>query len=195
MIRVTHGLQVRASGGFIQEEGIMIETKRLILRPLSYDELVKHIKCPNELAKDLKLTPSTSLIEEEVQEAILNDLLPNLSDSTKNPLFFTMWIMIEKGIKAVIGGVCFHGEPDKNGEVEIGYGTDDDYQNKGYMTEAIFGLIQWVKGNSDIHTIKAETDKTNIASILVLKNNNFELIEQNDNSVIMKLKLKDKDKT
>ena len=168
----------------------MIETERLILRPLSYNELIKHIKNPDELARDLELTPSKSLIEKEVQEAILNDLLPNLSDSTKDSLFYTMWIMIENGIKAIIGGVCFHGEPDENGEVEIGYGTDYDYQNKGYMTEAIFGLIQWAKGNRRIHAIKAETDKTNIASILVLEKNYVELSGQNDNSVVMKLMLK-----
>ena len=169
----------------------MIETQRLILKPLSYNESIKHIKFPDELAKDLELAPSKSLIGKEVQEAILNDLLPNLSDSTKDSLFYTMWIMVEKSIKAIIGGVCFHGEPNKNGEVEIGYGTDDDYQNKGYMTEAIFGLIQWATDNERIHSIKAETDKTNIASILVLEKNNFELTEQNDNSVIMKLKLKE----
>jgi len=167
----------------------MIETQRLILKPLSYNELIKHIRFPNELAEDLGLIPSKSLIEKEVLDAILNDLLPNLSDSTKDSLFYTMWIMIEKNINAIIGGICFHGEPNENGEVEIGYGTDKDYQNKGYMTETIFGLIQWAKNNNRIQAIKAETDKTNIASILVLEKNNFELIEQNDSFVIMKLKL------
>ena len=167
----------------------MIETKRLVLKPLSYNELIKHVRSPNELARDLGLTPSTSLIEKEVQEAILDDLLPNLSDLEKDPLFYTMWIIIEKSIKSIIGGTCFHGEPDENGEVEIGYGTDSNYQNKGYMTEAISGVIQWVKDNKHAHTIKAETDKTNIASILVLEKNNFKLIEQNDNSVVMKLKI------
>ena len=169
----------------------MIETKRLVLRPLSHNELIKHIKSPSELAKDFGLMPSTSLIEKEVQDAILSDLLPNLSDSAKNPLFYTMWITIEKSIKAIIGGICFHGEVDENGEVEIGYGTDNDHQNKGYMTEAISGIIQWTKNNKHIHTIKAETDKTNIASILVLEKNGFKLIEQNDNSTIMKLNIRE----
>jgi len=169
----------------------MIETKRLVLRPLSHNELIRHVKSPSELAKDLGLTPSTSLIEKEAQEAILDDLLPNLSDSTKNPLFYTMWIIIEKRIKAIIGGICFHGEPDEDGEVEIGYGTDSDHQNKGYMTEAISGVIQWAKSNKHVHIIKAETDKTNIASILVLEKNNFKLIEQNNNFTVMKLKIRE----
>jgi Acetyltransferases, including N-acetylases of ribosomal proteins len=170
----------------------MIETQRLIIKPLSYNELIKHIQSPNELAEELNLSPSKSLIEKEVQEAILNDLLPNLSDATKDDLFYTMWIMIEKKLKAIIGGICFHGEPDEKGEVEIGYGTDSDYQNKGYMTETIFGLIQWAKNDKRIQSIKAETDKTNTASIVVLEKNNFEITAQNENSVIMKFKNKAK---
>ncbi len=166
----------------------MIGTQRLLLRPLSYDELIKHIKYPDELAEDMCLKPSKSLVDKDVQEAILNDLLPNLSDPKKDYLFYTMWIIIEKNKKAIIGGICFHGEPDKNGEVEIGYGTDDEYRNNGYMTETISGLIQWAKANKRICTIKAEIDKTNASSIRVLEKNNFEISERNNDSVIMKLK-------
>ncbi|MGV8139221.1 MAG: GNAT family N-acetyltransferase [Mangrovibacterium sp.] len=168
----------------------MIETKRLILKPLSGSELMKLTKFPNKLAEDLGLTPSASFVEEEVQEAILNDLLPNLSDLNKDYLFYTMWIVVEKSKKAIIGGICFHGEPDEKGEVEIGYGTDDGYRNDGYMTETISGLVQWATANKKIQIIKAETYKTNTPSIRVLEKNNFEIARQNDTSVIMKLKIK-----
>ena len=66
--------------------------------------------------------------------------LPNITDVSKDFHFHTMWILIEKKEKAIIGGICFHGEPNANGEVEIGYGTDYKYRNKGYMTETIFGI-------------------------------------------------------
>ncbi|MGV8138864.1 MAG: GNAT family N-acetyltransferase [Mangrovibacterium sp.] len=121
----------------------------------------------------------------------MNDLLPNLSDSKKDYLFYTMWIVVEKSKRAIIGGICFHGEPDKNGEVEIGYGTDDGYRNGGYMTETISGLVQWATANKKIQIIKAETYKTNTPSIRVLEKNNFEIAGQNDASVIMKLRIKD----
>ncbi len=52
-----------------------------------------------------------------------------------------MWIIVEKQERAIIGGICFHGAPDENGKVEIGYGTDNGSRNKGFMTEAIAGLI------------------------------------------------------
>jgi len=168
----------------------MIETDRLIIKPLSFNELIKHIKSPIDLANDLGLKPSMSLIDKDTQEAILNDLLPDLSDLSKDPLFYTMWIVIEKNGKAIIGGICFHGEPDSNGEAEIGYGIDNEYRNKGYMTEAISGFIQLAKSRGEIKTIKAITGKTNLSSIQVLKKNNFKISQQDDNSVTMKLELK-----
>ena len=114
----------------------MIETERLILKPLLHDELINYIKSPDKLAENLELfCPSKSLVDEDVRDAILNDFLPNFSDLKKDPLFYTMWIMIEKSKNVIIGGICFHGEPDEHGDVEIGYGTDDEYRNKGYMTE------------------------------------------------------------
>lgn len=167
----------------------MIETSRLIIRPLSHNELIKHIKSPGDLADDLALKPSKSLIDKETQEAILNDLLPNLSDLTKDPLFYTMWIIIERREKSIIGGICFHGQPDKNGEVEIGYGIDNEYRNKGYMTETISGFIHWAKNRGDIKAIKAVTDRVNLSSVQVLKKNYFKISEQDDNVVTMKLEL------
>lgn len=167
----------------------MIETKRLLIRPLTAEELKKHIDSPTNFALELGLIPSQSLIDNETKEAILNDLLPNIIDATKDSDFYTMWIVIEKNIKAIIGGICFHGEPNENREVEIGYGTDMEYRNKGYMTETISGLIQWIREFKDVKSITAETESSNISSIKVLEKNNFKLIHQSDNSVILKLDL------
>lgn len=167
----------------------MIETKRLELRPLTYNELQKHIKSPNDFAKDLGLIPSKSLIDEETKDAILNDLLPNLIDSSKDSLFYTMWIIIEKNKKAIVGGICFHGEPDENGEVEIGYGTDEEFRNCGIMTETIYGLINWIKGNRKVKAVKALTDVDNASSVRVLEKNDFKISQRVDNSIILKLGL------
>ena len=167
----------------------MIETPRLIIKPLSYDELKKHIESPIELANDLGLISSKSLINKETKEAIINDLLPNMTDSKKDSLFYTMWFVIEKAKRAIIGGICFHGEPDDNGEVEIGYGTDKNYMNKGYMTETINGIIQWLKNNKKARIIKAVTDSSNISSLKMLEKNGFKISGQNENALILKLNL------
>ena len=164
----------------------MIETQRLIIRPLSFDELTMHLKSPDKLAEEMGLIPSKSLIDSEAKDAIIHDLLPKLADSNKDSLFYTMWIIIGKSEKAIIGGICFHGEPDENGEVEIGYGIDEDYRNKGYMTETIDGLIHWLQNNKKARAVIAETDYSNRSSIRVLEKNDFRLLRQTDHSVMMK---------
>ena len=166
----------------------MIETQRLIIKPLSYNELKKYVLSPDELAEELGLRPSQSLMDKETRDAILNDLLPFMGDPLKKPLFYTLWIMIEKSDKSVIGALCFHGEPDLNGEVEIGYGTDDGYRNKGYMTEAIAGLVEWIKTQKEVRRVKAETEPDNLSSVKVLENNGFELL-QNSGNLVFKLNL------
>lgn len=166
----------------------MIETKRLIIKPLSYNELRKYLKSPNELAREMGMIPSQSLIDIETLEAIKRDLLPYMTDSNKDPLFYTMWIVIDKMQNTIIGGICFHGEPDANGEVEIGYGTDNDFRNKGYMTETLAGLINWVRRSKKVRVIRAETDSSNISSIRVLEKNGFKALQQNE-KVVLKLEL------
>jgi RimJ/RimL family protein N-acetyltransferase len=176
----------------------MFETKRLVIKPLSFDEFRKHLESPDDLANKLGLIPSQSLMDKEARDAMQNDLLPGLKDPDKDPSFYTMWIVIEKIKKAIIGGICFHGEPDKNGEVEIGYGIDADNRNQGYMTETIDGIIKWIRNNKKVRIIRAETDITNISSVRVLEKNGFELFQQIENVITLKLEMNkatiDKDK-
>lgn len=165
----------------------MIENKRLLIKPLTAEELKKHVDSPDDFATSLGLAPSQSLVDNEAREAIINDLLPNIVDNNKDSDFYTMWIVIEKSKKAIIGGICFHGEPNESGNVEIGYGTDLDYRNKGYMTETISGLVKWVNLNKKVKSITAVTYNSNISSIKVLEKNNFKFINQSGNEVTLKL--------
>lgn len=73
----------------------------------------------------------------------------------------------------MVGDLCFFGEPNPEGEIEIGYGTYDEFQNKGYMTEAVGGMIEWGKTQPNIRTIIAGTEKNNSASFTVLERNGF----------------------
>ena len=165
----------------------MIETSRLIIKPLTGDHLKKYIDSPEELTIDLGLIPSKIQMAEELKDAIRKDLLPMITDPSKDPLYYTMWLVIEKKHSAIIGGICFHGEPDKNGEVEIGYGIDGPFQNRGYMSETIAGFTHWAIKNKKARTIRAETENDNIASIRVLEKNGFKLSLPTEKTLIFKL--------
>ncbi len=171
----------------------MIETKRLIIRPLSHDELKIFCEDSVLLAKEMELTASNTLVNEETQQAIRNDLLPFLIDSNKYAFYYTIWIIIEKVQNSIIGGICFHGKPDENAEVEIGYGIDEEFRNNGYMTETLNAMLNWLKSNKEILSVKAETDFENVSSIKVLEKNDFFISEKVGNSVIYRFELRTPD--
>ena len=129
-----------------------------------------------------------SFNDKETNEAVFNQLLPNLENPENDPLFYTMWIVVEQSKKAIIGGICFHGAPDSNGELEIGYGIDEKFQNQGYMTETIRGMVEWLKISKKAKIVKAETVVSNISSLKVLEKNGFKIV-QNTEMMVLKLEL------
>jgi RimJ/RimL family protein N-acetyltransferase len=151
----------------------MIETERLILKPLTYGQLVKYTKCDNSLEEELNLNKTSRTISPELKEAFEQTILPNVADKTKNYLYSTLWTAISKAENKMIGDLCIVGEPNADGAIEIGYGTYDEFQGKGFMTEIVGGIIEWIKTQENVKSIIASTDRTNTASFRVLEKNNF----------------------
>lgn len=75
--------------------------------------------------------------------------------------------------RILIGNGGFKGRPDAAGSVELGYSICRDYQNQGYATEAVFGLVFWAFQQDGVNRITAETLPELKASIRVLEKNNF----------------------
>ncbi len=73
----------------------------------------------------------------------------------------------------MVGDICMIGEPNAEGEIEIGYGTYDEFRKNGFMTEAVEGIIKWATAQPKVKSIFASTEKDNIASFSVLRKNNF----------------------
>ncbi|WP_421898477.1 GNAT family N-acetyltransferase [Marinoscillum sp.] len=153
----------------------MIETERLILKPLTYAQLIKYIKCDNTLEEELNLRESSRTISDELKEAFEQTILPNVADETKNYLYSTLWTAISKSENKMVGDLCIIGEPNADGEIEIGYGTYEEFQNRGFMTEIVQGIIKWAKSEPNVKSIIASTDKSNIASYKVLEKNRFRM--------------------
>jgi ribosomal-protein-alanine N-acetyltransferase len=151
----------------------MIETERLLLKPLTYEQLVKYAKCDNSLETELGLKKSSRTISVELAEALAQVILPNVADTNKNYLYSTIWTAIAKAENEMVGDLCIYGEMSADGEIEIGYGTYDEFQKKGFMTEIVKGIIDWVSTQREVKSIIASTHKSNVASFTVLEKNNF----------------------
>ena len=168
----------------------MIETKRLILKPLTYEQLLKYINADSSLEIELKLNNTSREISLELKEAFEETILPNVADSSKDYLYNTLWSLILKIENKMVGDICIFGEPNYRGEIEIGYGTYNDFENNGYMTEAVGGIIEWAKTQTNVHSIVASTEKENVGSYRILEKNNFIKIGEKDSLIGWKLELK-----
>lgn len=153
--------------------GLIIETERLILRPLTYPQLVNYVKCDHSLEKELNLNRSSRTLSDELKEAFEQSIFPNVADTSKNHLYATIWTAISKAENIMVGDICMYGEPSVAGEVEIGYGTYAEFQQMGYMTEIVGGFIQWLNAQPLVNSVFASTEKTNTASFKVLEKNGF----------------------
>ena len=167
----------------------MIETERLRLIPLSYDQLVQYARCDHSLEAALNLKASERTLAPELQEALAQTILPAVADATKNYLFHTLWTGIDKTENCMVGDLCIVGEPNAEGEIEIGYGTQTAFQGMGYMTEMVAGMIAWCKTQPSVLSIVAETDKSNTASQRVLVKNHFSKIGETETQFRWKLEL------
>ena len=80
----------------------MTETDRLVLQPLTYQQLVKYIRNDQSLEEELGLQPSQRAISPELKEALEETILPNVADSRKNYRYATLWTLISKEQRCMV---------------------------------------------------------------------------------------------
>ncbi len=150
-----------------------ITTERLLLQPLTHAQLLQYIENDGSLEAALQINPSERVISADLQEALEQTIVPNVADPLKNYVFNSLWTIILKSENRMVGDLCFIGEPNAAGEIEIGYGTYEADKGKGYMTEAVGGMVLWAGQQPEIQAIIASTEKSNPSSSAVLQKNNF----------------------
>lgn len=168
---------------------ISLETKRLRIQPLTLDQFGLLIKGIDEIERELLLTPSHEPLDEHTQKAM--EWLYN--EAQKYPgeyLWLTNWQIILKSENKSIGSADFKNLPGDNGEVEIGYGINHDYEGKGYMTETLEAMCKWAFEQKGIKCVIAETEKDNYASQRVLQKCGMGKYKETDTGLWWKLENK-----
>lgn len=77
------------------------------------------------------------------------------------------------GERRIVGSVIFHGRPDDNGLVEVGYGVEESAQKQGFATEAVAACVEWVLTQPRVKKVRATTPPWHQASIRVLEKCGF----------------------
>lgn len=171
----------------------MIETARLQILPLSHDQLIKYIQCDPTLEIELGLQPASRKFSPALVEALEQSILPRVANQKTDFRYVTLWTIFLKNGRVSVGDLCFKGEPDEKGEIEIGYGTYDEHRQKGYMTEAVGGMLAWARQQKGIKAITAETETTNTGSLKILQHNGFVISKQKDVAVWLRAAVRKKD--
>ena len=79
---------------------------------------------------------------------------------------------------AAIGTIGFHGPPDFQRQVTIGYGLVQHSWGNGYATEAVRALIELCRAHPGVRSLAADTGHDNHASQRVLTKSGFRLVRQ-----------------
>jgi ribosomal-protein-alanine N-acetyltransferase len=164
-------------------------TERLDLLPLTLVRLRGYLEHTDRLEEELRFSVSRSILSPRVLRAIRMKLAKmELAGETRH-IWYTYWLIVIRSIPFGAGLAGYKGFPGQNGEVEIGYGIDPEYRGRGYMTEAVKGMIRWAFGEPACRTIVAlEVEKSNVASRRVLEKAGMTQFAESDTSLSFKIK-------
>ena len=77
------------------------------------------------------------------------------------------------GHRHAIGTIGFHGPPDEQGRVEVGYRVEPAYRRQGYTSESVRALFDWAAREHGIQSFVASVAPTNDASLALIRGLGF----------------------
>ena len=141
----------------------ILETERLLLREITPEDF-EDLFTMNSDPVVMKYVGDGSTRSHE-QMIVELDML--ISHYTRKP-GLGIWATILKETNAFVGasGLVYY---DNTPEIEIGYRILKDYWNKGYATEASFGLLKYGFENLGLNRLVSSAHTENLASRRVME--------------------------
>jgi len=145
----------------------VLSTARLLLRPVSCNDLneVFFLRSDAEVMRYIGKPPAASP-EETI--AYIHDLENAVAVNEG-----IVWAITLKNEPALIGLIGFRRFYKEHYRGELGYGLHPGYHGKGIMQEAFTAVLTYGFEALGLHSVEANVDKENIASIKLLERNNF----------------------
>lgn len=142
-----------------------METQRLILRPFEDRDIAPFsaYRSDPEVARYQGWEAPFSMQQAEQFVA---------AEKTKQHLQPGQWVQLAVEIKStgeMIGDCAFYCLENDLQQAEIGFTLARPFQGKGYATEAIACLLDYLFGNLELHRVRANCDPENTASARLLE--------------------------
>lgn len=151
-------------------EPTRIETDRLRLLAMTPERLRLALSNPDALEQQLEFRVSRTELGGPVRRAIEIKLQKMEAAPREDLLWLTYWLIVPKDEPFGAGFLGFKGLDRATGDAEIGYGIDPTMRGRGYMTEAVRGLIAWAFEDPQCRSVVAPgTLRENVASHRVLE--------------------------
>ncbi|TCC18866.1 GNAT family N-acetyltransferase [Kribbella speibonae] len=91
-----------------------------------------------------------------------------LDQLTRDPSAFGWLVKLVVADGIVVGNAGFHGPPDENGMVEIGYTVNPPFRRQGYAKAVVAALLERAAAEPDVRTVRATISPTNEASLATI---------------------------
>ncbi|MFI5219636.1 MAG: GNAT family N-acetyltransferase [Bacteroidia bacterium] len=145
----------------------VLETERLLLRKFRIEDASDFFaqRTNDEVWKYID-KPKTQSVEEALE--LINKILAAFENNEG-----IAWVMEIKETKKNIGNISFWRFEKENHRAEIGYLLLPEYWGKGIMKEAIDAIVDYGFKNIRIHSIEANVNPKNKASLKLLEKSGF----------------------
>lgn len=146
---------------------MILETKRLTIRPIQPDDKNEVF----EYRSDRETNQYQGWIPETLSDVVT--FIENVSKEIDVPETWFQFIIIEKATQKIIGDLGIHFTGVENRQAEIGFTLSRHFQNKGYATEAVKRVIDFLFNDLGKHRIIASIDPANKNSVRLVERLGF----------------------
>ncbi len=145
----------------------IIKTERLLLRHINNDDVneILVLRSDERVMRYLDKSPAQSLDD-------AYEFITRITEQEQNTESVT-WGIALKDEPRLVGTICLWNIQKEHYRAEVGYNLLPDYWGKGIMQEAVEVVIDYGFKVMKLHSIEANVNPGNEASIKLLKRNKF----------------------
>ena len=145
----------------------VIKTKRLVLRHIEDSDAneIFFLRSDKTVLKYINKPPAGSLDD-------VRDFISRINLLEKNNEGIN-WAITINDVNKLIGNICLWNMNPEHHRAEVGYVLHPDHHNKGIMHEAMAAVLDYGFRKLKLHSIEADVNPANAASIKLLERNNF----------------------
>jgi len=145
----------------------LLTTSRLRLRSIELADTAAFFELRSHHEFNTFLDRDKPKDHQEV-ERLIQTILKNFEDNEA-----VCWVISPKESDDFMGSISFWKIDKAHFRAEIGYGIHPDFQQRGYMSEALTAVIEYGFRKMNLHSIEANINPSNVASTKLVEKHGF----------------------